>query len=133
MTDAALDAGRALLARLAPDLEAILSDRYDALLPGVPEAIAEWAFGQHYARSGLDLRTRYLLTVAALTAMGHQTAPQLAVNIASALKAGATRREIAEAIWQMAVYGGVPAAISGLNTAREVFARLDAENGDAAR
>ncbi len=34
---------------------------------------------------------------------------------------GATREEIAEVIWQMALYGGVPAAINGLNAAIEVF------------
>ena len=45
--------------------------------------------------------------------------------LAHALAAGASRTEITEAIWQMAVYGGMPAAINGLNAAAEVFAAAD--------
>ena len=59
--------------------------------------------------------------IAALTALGGQTRPQLKVNIAAALRTGATQREIGEVIWQMALYGGFPAAINGLNAALEVF------------
>ena len=75
-----------------------------------------------YARPGLDMKTRQLCTVAALTALGGQTGPQLKANIRNSLSAGASRTEITEAIWQMAVYGGLPAAINGLNAAMEVFA-----------
>ncbi|HQY44257.1 MAG TPA: carboxymuconolactone decarboxylase family protein [Paracoccaceae bacterium] len=122
MTDA-LSKGRKLLERLNPGLEPVLADRYDDQIDGFAESLIEWAYGRHYARPGLDLRTRQLCTVAALTAMGGQTAPQLKVNIEHALAAGATRQEITEAIWQMAVYGGMPAAINGLNAACEVFAK----------
>lgn len=116
----ALDKGRALLAEMNPGLEAALADRYDATIPDMAETLVEWAYGRHYAREGLDLRTRQLCTVAALTALGGQTAPQLKVNIEHALAAGATEREVLEAIWQMAVYGGMPAAINGLNAVMEV-------------
>ena len=122
MTDA-LSKGRKLLERLNLGLEPVLADRYDDQIDGFAESLIEWAYGRHYARPGLDLRTRQLCTVAALTAMGGQTAPQLKVNIKHALAAGATRQEITEAIWQMAVYGGMPAAINGLNAACEVFAK----------
>lgn len=117
----ALDKGRALLAEMNPGLEAALAGRYDATIPDMAETLVEWAYGRHYAREGLDLRTRQLCTVAALTAMGGQTAPQLKVNIEHALAAGASEREVLEAIWQMAVYGGMPAAINGLNAAMEMF------------
>lgn len=118
----ALNRGREVVKTLNPDLEAALSERYDSLIPGFAESLIEWAYGRHYAREGLDLRTRQLCTVAALTAMGGQTAPQLKLNIAHARAAGASEGEILEAIWQMAVYGGLPAAINGLNAALEVFA-----------
>lgn len=118
----ALEKGRALLAGLNPGLEAALADRYDGAVPGMAETLVEWAYGRHYAREGLDLRSRQLCTVAALVAMGGQTAPQLKVNIEHALAAGASEREVLEVIWQMAVYGGMPAAINGLNAALEVFA-----------
>jgi 4-carboxymuconolactone decarboxylase len=116
----ALDKGRAVVAALNPELEATLAARYDDLVPGFSESLIEWAYGRHYARPGIDLKTRQLCTIAALTAMGGQTAPQLKVNIEHTRAAGASDREIAEVIWQMAVYGGLPAAINGLNALREV-------------
>ncbi|WP_094463284.1 carboxymuconolactone decarboxylase family protein [Pannonibacter phragmitetus] len=119
---AALEQGRDVVRLLNPGLEQVLAERYDDLVPGFSESLVEWAYGRHYARTGLDLKTRQLCTVAALTALGGQTGPQLKVNIAHALAAGASRGEIVEAVWQMAVYGGLPAAINGLNAAREVFA-----------
>lgn len=119
---AALDKGRDLLADLNPDLEAVLEARYRDLVPGFGETLVEFAYGRIYAREGLDLRTRQLATVAALTALGGQTGPQLKANIEHALTAGASKREIAEVVLQMALYGGLPAAINGLNAAKEVFA-----------
>ncbi|MCV0424735.1 MAG: carboxymuconolactone decarboxylase family protein [Roseibium sp.] len=117
----ALERGRELTKKLNPELETILKERYDDLLPDFAESLIEWAYGRHYSRPGLDMKTRQLCTIAALTALGGQTAPQLKINIEHTLAAGASRREIVEAIWQMAVYGGLPAAINGLNAARDVF------------
>nr|WP_319383386.1 carboxymuconolactone decarboxylase family protein [uncultured Roseibium sp.] len=121
----ALDKGRALTRRLNPELETVLDERYGALVPDFAESLIEWAYGRHYARPGLDLKTRQLCTIAALTVLGGQTGPQLKVNIEHTLAAGAGREEIVEAIWQMAVYGGLPAAINGLNAAKEVFEARD--------
>lgn len=124
--DDALARGRAYADRYLPEgLETALSARYEALVPGMAEGLLAWAYGYHYSRGRVDARTRQLCTIAALTALGGQTAPQLKVNIVHGLKAGATREEIAEIIWQMAVYGGMPAAINGLNAAAEVFAAED--------
>ncbi|WP_153768109.1 carboxymuconolactone decarboxylase family protein [Labrenzia sp. CE80] len=120
-TKTALDHGRDLIQQLNPNLEAVLAERYDDLLPGFSESLIEWGYGRHYARPGLDLKTRQLCTIAALTVLGGQTAPQLKINIEHTLASGASRTEIIEAIWQMAVYGGLPAAINGLNAAQEVF------------
>jgi len=122
MSDA-LTKGRDLLAGMNPELEAALAEKYDHMLPDMAETLVEWAYGRHYAREGLDLKTRQLCTIAALTALGGQTAPQLKINIENTRAAGASEREIVEVIWQMAVYGGMPAAINGLNAAREVFGR----------
>ncbi len=121
MTETTLARARAHVAQMNPGLEAALAEKYDHLVPDMAESLIEWAYGRHYTRDGLDNRTRQLCTIAALTALGGQTAPQLKVNIAHALTAGATAREIAETIWQMSVYGGMPAAINGLNAAKEVF------------
>lgn len=121
----ALDAGRDIVARLNPPLEGQLAEKYDDLVPDFAESLVEWAYGRHYARPGLDLKTRQLCTISALTVLGGQTAPQLKVNIRHSLAAGASRTEIIEAIWQMAVYGGLPAAINGLNAAQELFDEID--------
>lgn len=121
----ALERGRDIVQTLNPGLEQVLAERYNDLVEDFSESLVEWAYGRHYARPGLDLKTRQLCTVAALTALGGQTGPQLKANIAHTLAAGASREEIVEAIWQMAVYGGLPAAINGLNAARDVFAELD--------
>ncbi|MBU4607539.1 MAG: carboxymuconolactone decarboxylase family protein, partial [Methanobacterium sp.] len=68
----------------------------------------------------LDLKSREIATVAALTAMG--TAPlQLKSHINGALNVGCTKEEIIEVIIQMAVYAGFPAAINGIMIAKEVF------------
>ena len=122
MSDA-LSKGRDLLAGMNPELEAALAEKYDHMLPDMAETVVEWAYGRHYAREGLDLKTRQLSTIASLTALGGQTGPQLKINIENTRAAGASEREIVEVIWQMAVYGGMPAAINGLNAAKEVFGR----------
>ncbi|MBF9050016.1 carboxymuconolactone decarboxylase family protein [Roseobacter sp. HKCCD9010] len=115
------EVGRALSENLNPGMEAALEARYGHLLPGMAEGVVDFAYGRQYARPGLPLRERYLATIAALTALGGQTAPQLKVNIAGGRKAGLSQEEIAEVIWQMALYGGFPSAINGLNAALEVF------------
>ena len=114
--------GRALSEELNPGMEAALEARFGQLVPSMAEGIVDFAYGRQYARPGLPLRDRYIATIAALTALGGQTAPQLKVNIAGGRKAGLSQREIGEVIWQMSLYGGFPAAVNGLNAALEVFA-----------
>lgn len=121
------DIGRELSEKLNPGMEAALEARYGHLVPGLAEGVVDFAYGRQYARPGLPLRDRYLATVAALTALGAQTSPQLAINIAGARSVGITREEIGEVIWQMALYGGFPAAINALNIALDVFAEEDAQ------
>jgi len=121
MSDDTYKIGKELSESLSPGMEDALRQRYGHLVPGMAESVVDFAYGQQYAREGLDLKTRYLATIAALTALGSQTKPQLKVNIAGALKAGASQREIGEVIWQMALYGGFPAAVNALNAALEVF------------
>ena len=123
--NAILDRGRDTADVLNPGMEAALAGRYDALLPGFAESVVDMAYGRVYSRDGLDMKTRMLVTVGALAAIGGQTRPQIKVNIASALRAGASQREIAEAIMQMGLYGGFPAMINALNAALEVFAEKE--------
>lgn len=121
MAENTTELGRDLSEALNPGMETTLEERYGHLLPGMAEAVVDFAYGRQYGRPELPLRDRYLATIAALTALGGQTRPQLKVNIAGGRKAGLSQKEIAEVIWQMSLYGGFPAAINGLNAALEVF------------
>jgi 4-carboxymuconolactone decarboxylase len=95
----------------------------DSLADIAPEFgryLIEFPFGDIYSRQGLDLRSREVATIAALTALGN-AAPQLKVHIEAGLNVGLSRDEIVEVIMQMAVYAGFPAALNGLFAAKEVF------------
>ncbi len=93
---------------------------FDDLDPDIGRYLAEFVYGDLYARPSLDLKTRQLCTVAALTALGSYK-PHLKTHIAGALNVGATPAEVIETILQMAAYAGFPAATTGLAAAREVF------------
>ena len=92
------------------------------IAPDFAQYLIEFPFGDIYSRPGLDLRSREIATVAALTALGN-AAPQLKVHIGAALHVGLTQDEIIEVIMQMAVYAGFPAALNGLFAAKEVFGK----------
>jgi 4-carboxymuconolactone decarboxylase len=88
--------------------------------PDFVDMVRDFAFGELYARSGLDLKSRQLATVAALAAMN--SAPQvLKAHLHAAMNLGWTRDELVEVLMQMALYAGFPAAISALMVAGEVF------------
>lgn len=94
------------------------------IAPDFARYLIEFPFGDIYSRPGLDLKSREIATVAALTALGN-AAPQLRVHIQAALNVGCSRREVVETIMQMAVYAGFPAALNGLFAAKEVFQERD--------
>lgn len=99
------------------------------IAPDFARYLIEFPFGDIYARPQLDLKSREMGVVAALTALGNAT-PQLKVHIHGALNVGCSRDEVVEIIMQMAIYAGFPAALNGLFAAREVFAERDAATGD---
>ncbi|QBR03332.1 carboxymuconolactone decarboxylase family protein [Paraburkholderia pallida] len=101
------------------------------IAPDFARYLLEFPFGDIYARPGLDLRSREIATIAALTALGHAQ-PQLKVHVAAGLNVGLSEEEIVETIMQMAVYAGFPAALNGLFSAREVFEARRAGAGEGA-
>jgi 4-carboxymuconolactone decarboxylase len=94
------------------------------IAPDFAKYLIEFPFGDIYSRPQLDLKSREIAVVAALTALGN-AAPQLKVHIHGALNVGCTREEVVETIMQMAVYAGFPAALNGLFAAKEIFAERD--------
>ncbi len=90
------------------------------IAPDFADLTIEFPFGDIYSRPGLDLKTRQICTVAALTALG-TAGPQLKGHVNNAINIGWTPREIVEVMMQMAVYAGFPAALNGLFIAKQVF------------
>ncbi len=125
--EARRERGRILMEQITGSAE-VTSQQYGELSQAYVEWVLEFALGQVWSRPALDLRTRSLCTVAALTALGRHTS--LRTHVRGALGNGASREEVIEAILHMAVYSGFPAALDGLAAAREVFAGLDADPSD---
>ncbi|NUQ87090.1 MULTISPECIES: carboxymuconolactone decarboxylase family protein [Glycomyces] len=97
------------------------------IAPELGRHIVEFGYGEIYSNPVLEPRDRQLVTLGALAALGN-AAPQLRFHINGALNAGCTREEVVEALTQIAVYAGFPAAINAMTAAREVFAARDAED-----
>jgi len=92
--------------------------------PDLARYLVEFPFGEIYSRPGLDLKSREIAVVAALTALGNAQ-PQLKVHLHGALNVGCTRQEVIEVIIQMAVFAGFPAALNAMSIAKEVFKERD--------
>ncbi len=94
--------------------------------------ITETAWGSLWARPDLDRRTRSLITVAILAALGRRE--ELEVHLRASRNTGASPAEIREALLHVAVYAGVPAANSAMALAKSNLAPPNAkESGEASR
>lgn len=98
--------------------------------PGLADYIIEYAFGDIYSRPSLDLKSKEIAVVAALTAMGNAQ-PQLIVHLNAALNVGCSITEIQEVILQMSAYAGFPAAINGMLAFKEVVAERSGKGVEA--
>lgn len=125
MTQSRYDRGLAKLEQIDGQAGRKVIDSLRDIAPDFARYLIEFPFGDIYSRPGLDLRTREIAVIAALTALGN-AAPQLKVHVEGALNVGASREEVVEVMMQMAVYAGFPAALNGLFAAKEVFAARDA-------
>lgn len=115
----------ALLESLDPAAPSRVAENLDALSDDFLKVVLGFAFADVVSRPGLDLRTREMLTVSALMAMG--TAPgQLEFHIRAALNVGVTREEIVEILLQIAVYAGVPACMNGIAATKKAFSAATA-------
>ena len=95
-------------------------DSLQDISPDLAKYTIEYPFGDIYARKGLDLKSREIATVAALTALGN-CMPQLKVHLNAALNVGCNEEEIKEVIIQMSGYAGFPAALNGMFAFKEVL------------
>jgi 4-carboxymuconolactone decarboxylase len=112
--------GLAKLKEIYGDRAQMLVTALGEVTPDLSRYVVEFGFGDIHCRPGLDLRSREIATVAALTALG-TAALQLRAHIHAALNVGCSQEEIVEVILQMALYAGFPATINGIQAAKEVF------------
>jgi len=82
--------------------------------------VTEVAWGTVWARPGLDRRTRHLITLAMLAALGKHD--ELAMHIAATVRTGVSIDELKEVFLQVAIYAGLPAANAAFALARRVLA-----------
>src|SRR5579859_3726383 len=87
--------------------------------------ITETVWGDVWTRPGLERKTRHMLTIAMLAALGREH--ELAAHIRATRNTGVTPDELKEILLQVAVYAGVPAANSAFAIARRVLGELEAE------
>jgi 4-carboxymuconolactone decarboxylase len=90
----------------------------DAFSIAIQEYITEHVYGAVWARRGLDLKTRSLVTVAMVAALGIHT--EVAAHVRGALRNGATAVEIRETLLQVAVYAGAPRAFEAFDIAHSI-------------
>jgi 4-carboxymuconolactone decarboxylase len=83
------------------------------------DLITRYAWGDVWARDGLDRRTRSCITLAVLTTL--RAEGEIAMHVRAALRNGVSREEIGEVLLHTAVYAGVPAANSAFAVAQSVF------------
>ena len=105
---------------------AVLGDAYvdNALAKATPfsaplqELVTRHAWGNTWQRDGIDLRTRSIVTVSMLVALGRMH--ELKIHVRGALNNGVTPEELQEVLLQAAVYCGVPTAVEAFRTAAGV-------------
>ncbi|KUI61671.1 4-carboxymuconolactone decarboxylase [Cytospora mali] len=91
------------------------------------ELATQAGWGLIWGRPGLDRRTRSLLNIAMLVALGKST--ELAVHVKGAVRNGVTETEIQEAIMQASIYAGLPAGLEGTRVAERALDELKKEGG----
>ena len=87
--------------------------------------ITESAWGTIWTRPGIDKKTRHMLTIAMLAALGKHD--ELAMHIRATRNTGVTSDEVREVLLQVSVYAGVPAANSAFAIAKRVYKELESE------
>ena len=81
--------------------------------------ITEGAWGSVWSRPGLDPRTRSMLVIALMAALGHEE--ELTMHIRATRNTGASAADVREVLLMVAVYAGVPAANTAIRIAKEVY------------
>lgn len=103
-------------------------ERTTAFTERFQDLITRYAWGELWARPGLDRRTRSCVTLAVLVATGREH--ELEMHVRAALGNGVTTEELEEVLLHCAVYCGVPSANGAFAIAQRVLDDLAAEEGE---
>ena len=104
---------------LGPERAEQTRQGWHEICPDFEEYVVEFLSGEIWSRPQLDRRSKSLVTIATLAAMGRPLGLEL--NIRMALNNGATKQEIVETLLHIAPYAGFPACWEGLAVADKVF------------
>ena len=107
----------------AEHLDRMLAKADDFSAP-IQQLVTEYCWGFVWGREGLDRKTRSMLNLAMLSALGR--GHEFKLHCRGALRNGVSRDEIREIIMQIGIYCGVPAMMESTRLAQEVFADADA-------
>ncbi len=118
MYDKGLEIRRAVLGDAYVD--SALKNADDFSTP-MQELVTEYCWGAVWGREGLPRKTRSMLNLAMIGILNRPH--ELKAHIRGALTNGVSKKEICEVFLQVAIYGGVPAAVDSFRIAREVFAQ----------
>lgn len=97
----------------------------DAFDEPLQEIVTKYCWGEVWTREGLSLRERSLMNLCMISALNRPN--ELKLHVRGALNNGLSKDDIREALLQVMIYCGVPAAIDSFRVAREELAKIDAE------
>ena len=130
MNDLAYDRGmRVRREVLGDDHVDAAVERTTAFTTDFQDLITRYAWGEIWARSGLDRKTRSCITLTALVALGRLE--ELEMHVRAAQRNGMSTDEIKEVLLHSAIYCGVPAANAAFGVAQRVIADLGDETPDS--
>ena len=95
-----------------------IGEGFKDVAPDLEKYVVEFAFGDIYARPGIDNKQKVLTTISALVAQG---LPQIEMHVKTGLEVGLTPEEIVGCIMHVITYAGFPKALSALKVAQKVF------------
>ena len=107
----------------AQHLDAMLAKADDFSAP-IQQLVTEYCWGFVWGREGLERKTRSMLNLAMLAALGR--GHEFKLHCRGALRNGVSRDEIREIVMQIGIYCGIPAMMESTRHAQEVFAEVDA-------
>ena len=102
--------------------------RADSFNKPMQDLVTEYCWGAVWGRSGLSRRDRSLLNIGMISILNRSH--ELKAHLRGALTNGLTKEEISEILLQVAIYGGVPAAVDSFRIANETFAEIDEAKAD---